>query len=204
MLFVNNHGDFSTALSVNTTTKLSLITALLVLFTLVVWILRPIEPIFDDDRATDGELFEVYVVKPRTARPLFGILPDGFLGLPPYVLHFDHTSPGATVGVAGRHRLELLTDNWRVVIETDETDNITPNTYIIFPLELGNRYVTLKCRPEPPLAGTLQTDDTYLPDKISGTFEIKVSHCVNIDSEKTVNWPPQPLTVYGRFFTESS
>ena len=70
-----------------------IIIALVLLAGLVVLGLRPDEPVAANVSDTSrGPSFQVLVVKPLRARPLFGLLPGRFFGLPPDELRFDNAS----------------------------------------------------------------------------------------------------------------
>jgi len=155
-----------------------------------------------DNLSTDTPAFEMRVLKPRSARPLFGILPDGLFGLPPKELQFNSFAPSekdTKVAEIGRHYLAIGDGDWSLYIETNENGEITANTQIVFPIELGERLVTLRCHAEPDIDGYLNTDDTTDLDAYRGTFLVKISICENAVSNKSIEWPPRPLTVYGAF-----
>ena len=67
--------------------------------------------------------FEVRVVMPRLALPLFGILPDPLVAPmdgTPREVGFDHASRGAAIGRVGHDRLELSAEGgWDLSIATD-------------------------------------------------------------------------------------
>lgn len=159
----------------------------------------------DDPRAPSGAAppagpsFEVLVVKPRSARPLFGILPDGIFGLPPSVLRFDHASPGAEAVVVEPGRLEFRAEGWHLRVEIDGDGGIAPGTRLMFPLELAERDLTLCCRPADRAAGHLRTTPRSGSDQLDGDFLIQLATCENAATGKVIEWPPSALTVRGRF-----
>jgi hypothetical protein len=117
---------------------------------LIVLGLRRDEPVATNVSDTSrGPSFEVNVVRPFLARPLFGLLPGS-------ELRFDHSSRGAKIGSVGHDRLELSADGWDLFIETDGKGGITPGTRLVFPIALGGRQVTLRCRPADPASGRYQ------------------------------------------------
>lgn len=149
-----------------------------------------------------GPAFNVRVVMPRAGLPLGGILPDSIvkkLDGTPRELRFDHNSPGARIGNAGQNRLELSADGWELLIETDNEGHITSGTRLVFPLGLGGRQVRLNCAPADPATGYLRTNTRAGSNAIGGRFLVELATCKNVESGKTTNWPPAPLTVSGSF-----
>lgn len=149
-----------------------------------------------------GPSFEVRVFPPRVGLPLFGILPDWFvtrLDGTPRELGFDPASPGATIGRVGPDHLELRADGWDLSLQTDGQGRIAPGTRLVFPLGLGGRRMTLRCRPKGRAAGYLRTTPRPGTGELSGTFLVKLATCENAESGKPPNWPPAPLTVQGSF-----
>lgn len=135
------------------------IIVLALLACLVVLVSRPDEPAAPSVPDTShSPSFEVHVVKPRLARPLFGILPTRFEKrlFGGGELRFDHTSRGAEVGGVGHDRLELRADGWDLLIETDGEGRVAPGTRLVFTMELAERRRTLRCRPAEPATGYLR------------------------------------------------
>jgi len=164
---------------------------------------RPDEPITESVLDTSGgPAFTVRVVVPRGGLPLGGILPDWFVkkhDLTPRELRFDHTSPGARIGVVRPDWLELTADGWDFFIETDGEGRVAPETHLNFPLGLGGRQVRLNCQPASPATGYLRTTARAGSERLDGRFLVELAICKNPVSGKTTNWPPAPLTVSGSF-----
>jgi len=100
--------------------KLLIIIALALFVCLAVIGSRPDEPVVASASDTSrGPIFEVQVVKPRSARPLFGILPARLEAklLGDEDLRFDNASRGAEICRVGHDRLELKADGWELFIE---------------------------------------------------------------------------------------
>lgn len=178
--------------------------ALLACLACLVWFgSRPDEP--DAVSVSDtspGPSFEVRVVMPRSALPLFGILPDSLadkLDGTPRELRFDHTSPGAEIVSVEHDRLQLSADGWHLSIESDGEGRITTGTRLVFPLALGGRPVKLRCRPADPAIGYLRTTTRPGANWLSGRFLVELATCENAESGKAIEWPPAPLTVRGSF-----
>ncbi len=177
-----------------------IIIALALLACLIVLGLRPDEPVASIASDTSrGASFEVHVVKPRSARPLFGLLPDGLFGLPPSELRFDHASRGAKIGSVEQNRLELSADGWNLLIETDGDGRVAQGTRLVFPVELADRQLTLRCRPADRASGSLRATTRAGSDELDGSFLVEFATCENAGTGKTIEWPPAPLTVRGSF-----
>ena len=163
---------------------------------LVVIGLRPDKPdAASASETTGGPSFEVRVVKPLSARPLFellGLLRAGDLG-------FDHTSRGAENGRVGRDRLELIAEGWDLSIETDGEGKIASGTRLVFPLDLGGQERRLRCRPAVPAIGYLRSAMQAGPDELGGSFSVQLATCEIAETGKVIEWPPAPLTVRGHF-----
>ena len=182
--------------------------ALLACLVVIAW--RPDEP-------PAAGSFEVRVEKPLAARPLGGL----FGLIPPDDLAFSHASRGAAIGVVGHDRLTLRAEGWDFSIEIDGEGRLAPGPSLVFPswLERGGRPVTLRCRPDDhaqqPRArllraftrgdqprggvGYLRITTPAGADEFSGDFLVELDTCENVASGKTLEWPPAPLTVRGRF-----
>jgi hypothetical protein len=176
--------------------SLIIIIALVLLACLVALMLRsrPDEPVAATVSDTSGgPSFEVHVVRPRVALPLFGLLDDG------QELRFDHTSRGAEIGSVRHDRLELSAEGWNLFIEIDSEGRVAPGTRLVFPIELGGRRVRMRCRPADPGVGHLNTTTLAGSDELGGRFIVQFATCENAESGKTTEWPPAPLTVRGSF-----
>jgi hypothetical protein len=161
---------------------------------------RQVEPVVPSAWDTSsGPLFEVRVLKPLSGRPFGGLLPDGLFGLPSSELRFDHASRGAQVGNVEHDRLELSADGWELIIETDGEGRPAPGTRLVFPIELGGRQLTLRCRPADRSSGYLRTTLPEGSDELDGSFLVEFSPCENAETGKTIEWPSAPLTVSGSF-----
>lgn len=188
-----------------TATSLVVIVALALLACLVVLRSRPEEPgepVASSVSVTAREpSFEVRVEKPRSARPLFGVLPTKLeeklsgSGEP----RFDHTSRGAEVGGVGRDRLELRADGWRLLIEIDGAGRIAPGTRLVFPMLLAGKQRTLRCRPADASVGNFRVASRASPDVLDGRFLVELATCENAETGKTIEYPPAPLVVRGSF-----
>lgn len=177
--------------------KITLIViAAALLVCLVVIGLRPDKPdAASASETTVGPSFEVRVVKPLSARPLFellGLLRAGDLG-------FDHTSPGAEIGRVGRDRLELIAEGWDLSIETDGEGKIASGTRLVFPLDLGGQARRLRCRPAVPAIGYLRSATQAGPVELGSSFSVELATCEIAETGKVIEWPPAPLTVRGNF-----
>jgi hypothetical protein len=163
----------------------------------------PDEPVAESVSDTSrGPSFEVRVVMPRSALPLYGILPDRLaakLDGTPRELLFDHSSPGAKIISVGLDRLELSADRWDLFIETDGEGRVAPGTHLVFPLALGGRQVRLNCRPADRGTGYLRTTTRAGSGELGGRFLVELATCKNAESGKAIEWPPAPLTLRGSF-----
>ncbi|MEA2175458.1 MAG: hypothetical protein QOD00_3050 [Blastocatellia bacterium] len=187
-----------------TSMKISLIIiALALLAFLVVLRWRPDEPVGASvSNTSGGPSFAVRVVMPRSALPLFGLLPErlaAHLDGTPRESGFDHASRGAKIGSVGPDRLELSADGWALSIETGGEGRITTGTRLVFPLALGGRQVKLRCRPADRATGYLRTTTRAGSDELDGRFLVELATCENAETGKAIEWPPAPLTVRGSF-----
>lgn len=183
--------------------KLSLIIiALALLACLVVLLSRPREPVaVSVPNASRGPWFEVQVIKPRLARPLFGILPNKLEEKLEAggKRQFDSTSPGARVGSVEPNRLELGADGWEFLIATDGEGRIAPGTHLVYTMVLVEKPRTLRCRPAEEATGYLSTTARAGSDQLDGQFLVELDTCENVETGKVTDWPPAPLTVRGSF-----
>jgi hypothetical protein len=195
-----NHDGVKTPIKISLIIIALALVACLVYVSLVVFRLRPNEPLpaSVSSETSRGPSFEVHVEKPRLARPFFGILP-----IHEDELRFDNASPGASIGSVGQDRLELSADGgWDLSIEIDGEGRIAPATRLVFPIELGGRQVRLRCRPAGRPAGYLHIATRAGSgdrDGLDGRFLVELAACENADSGKAIEWPPAPLNVHGNF-----
>ena len=189
--------------------KISLIIIALILLTglvCLVWLGSQTDE-WDEPVATSGSdpfrgpSFAVNVAKPRLGRPLFGIFPTKveaklFGG---GELRFDHTSPGARIGMVGQDHFELSADGWNLLLETDAKGGVAPGTRLVFPILLAERQRTLRCRPGDRVTGYLQATKRAGSDVLDGRFLVELATCENAETGQVIEWPPAPLTVRGSF-----
>ncbi|MBS1791341.1 MAG: hypothetical protein JST85_26755 [Acidobacteria bacterium] len=178
-----------------------IIIALILLASLLLFGLRPNEPPAPNFSNTTGPAFVVNVVKPRIARPLFGILPtkleEKLEGISER--RFDHTSPGARAGNIAPNRLELSADGWALLIETDDQGKIAAGTYLVYTREISEKQRRLRCRPANQPTGYLRTTSGASSDVLDGSFLVEVATCENDETGRVIGWPPAPITVRGSF-----
>lgn len=183
--------------------KTSLIlVGLALLACLVVLASRKDEPVVASvSEIPGGPSFEVHVVRPRSARPLFGLLPAKLEAklVEDYDLGFDNASRGAEVGSVGPDRLELRADGWDLLIETDGEGRVAPGTRLVLPVVLADRQRRLLCRPADPAVGYLRTSTRAGSEEVAGHFRVELATCENVGTGKSIEWPPRPLTVRGSF-----
>jgi len=171
-----------------------ILVALALLAGLVLLRSQPDEPVAASvPDASRGPSFEVHVVKPLVNRPLLGLLPAEDLG-------FGQASRGAAIGRVGRERLELRAEGgWELSLATDGEGRVAPGARLVFPLTLGERRVTLRCRPADRAVGYLRTAERPGTDRLDGRFLVELSRCQNAEARKAIEWPSRPLTVRGSF-----
>lgn len=155
---------------------------------------RPVAPVASE---ASGPWFAVRVEKPASAQPLGGLF--GLVRLFSGDLGFSQASRGAAVGRVGPDRLELRADGWELSLVADNAGRIAPETRLVFPIELGGRDVSLRCRPADPPAGELESTSPAGSATRSGRFRVKLARCENAVSGKPLEWPPSPLTLVGQF-----
>jgi hypothetical protein len=153
---------------------------------------QPVAPVPASTGAPGCPAFVVQVVRPWSARPLFGLLPGS-------ELRFDQTSLGAKVGRVGADRLELSADGWEFVLQIDSEGKIAPDTHLVFPIELAERLRNLRGRPDADAAGYLRITTRKATGELDGQFLVEIARCEDVGTGKTLEWPPAPLTVRGSF-----
>jgi hypothetical protein len=165
--------------------------------------------------ASGGPAFEVQVEKPRMDRPFAGLLPAPLEAFLTSDLRFGHASRGARVGKVEPNHVELSADRWDLLIETDAEGKITSETRLIFPLEIADVFVAMRCRPADPAIGYLKatprpsTSESKASDLLDGRFIVELARCENAQTGKTLDtetggdrgqaWPSSPLTLRGSF-----
>jgi len=174
--------------------------ALALLVCLLLLSSQPPDPVAPMELDTSqGPAFEVQVVKPRINRPLFGLLPEGRFGFPASTLTFGHASPGAEIGRVEPDRLEFRADGWDLLIEFDGDGHVAPGTRLVFPIELANKQMNLRCRIAEGASGHLSITTLAGSDELAGSFVVKLANCELADTGKAVEWPAAALTVRGSF-----
>jgi hypothetical protein len=148
--------------------------------------------------ASSGPAFVVQIIRPRAGLPLGGILPPQFFGLDAH-LGFESTSAGASIRRVGPQRLELVADDWDLVLVLDAGGRVTAETQVVFDLLFEDRLRRVRCRPSEPAIGTLSA--TALPESggLSGSFHIELARCEDARTGESLGWPPQPLVLHGSF-----
>jgi hypothetical protein len=147
-----------------------------------------------------GPAFEVRVEMPLlSGRPPWEI-PGVILGFSERGPHFDQSSPGARIGSATPHRLELSADDgWDLLIESDSDGRVTPSTRLVFPISLGGRPpLKFSCGPAEPAAGHFETTPSTRSGKLDGNFVVALPNCKNAVSGKTTAGQPV-FTIKGNF-----
>ena len=174
-----------------------ILTTLALLACLVVGLRLDEPPAASTSATSQSPSFEVRVEKPRSALPLFGLLPAELFGEVGR-LEFNHASRGAAIGVVGHGHLTLRAEGWDFSLAIDG-DRVAYGTHLVFPLKLGGRHVTLRCRPADRGIGYLRISTPANADEFSGDFLVELATCDNTESGKALEWPPAPLTVRGSF-----
>ena len=177
---------------------------LVVALVLVLWVaVRVIppdpEPVPSAPAPPGGPAFVVQVLKPRMNRPFAGLLPNGFLGLPPHAHSFDHASPGAEVVSAAPDRLALRADGWEFVLAIDAEGNPGPDTQVVYSLELSDRRRTLRIRPAADAAARLDVTPRPGTDVLDVRFHVEFRLCEDAETGRPLEWPGKPLIVRGSF-----
>lgn len=162
---------------------------------------KPIGPsVAETSRSIGGQAFEVQVEMPafNSGRAPWEI-PGVILGYDRGP-RFDQASPGAQAGKIAPDHLELRADGgWDLLIETDTTGRLAPETHVAFPVKLGGRPLKFNCRPADPPIGYLHTTARPDTNELEGEFQLEIAICKNAVSGKTAAWPYKPLKVRGNF-----
>jgi hypothetical protein len=179
---------------------LIIVIALVLLLCIAVLGTRPDAPPAPVELDTSaGPAFVVQVVKPRSNRPLFGLLPDGAFGAQPNLLVFTDTNPGAEIGAVAHDRLELRADGFDLLIEFDGDGQLAPGTRLVFDIELANKPYTLRCLPADGATGHLRITSLEGADELAGDFRVELADCEKADTGSAVDWPSRALVVRGSF-----
>jgi hypothetical protein len=117
----------------------------------------------------------------------------------PRELAFDHTSPGATPGTVGPHRLELRADGWDLSLQSDGKGGIAPASHLTFPLFFEEEMRRLRCRPAARDSGHLRTTARAGGSELGGDFRVELATCEDAESGRDIGWPPAPITAIGSF-----
>ena len=178
---------------------LAVVGVLLLLAWSAAWIvIGPAPGLSEPPADPDAPWFEVVVERPRSARPLGGLLPASLFDVAP--LRFDHASPGAAVVAAGPDGLELRADGWELRLVTDGSARPAAGTTLRFPVELANRPWDLRCVvSEDDGGGLFEASSSGDPPHLSGRFVVHVGDCARAGDGQPVDWPSQALTVRGVF-----
>lgn len=144
--------------------------------------------------SSPGGAFVVQVIRPRLGLPLGGLFPPQLFGLEEE-LTFHSTTPCATIGTVTASRIELSADRWELVLVIDDDGRVSPETYLVFKFVFENRLRKVRCLPDDPVVGTLDTTKLATTGKLSGRFDIELTRCEDAKIGESLNWPPSPLIV---------
>ncbi len=144
-----------------------------------------------------GPSFELHVEKPLLQRPIYEV-PFALFGSRDDDLWFDDMSRGARIEAVGLDRLELNGDGWHVLIEVDAEGRIAAGTRLEFPLEVGGRQRSLRCRPAEGADGYLHATKSTDSDALDGEYFAEFESCEDAETGKSMDWL-FPVTVRGRF-----
>ena len=148
--------------------------------------------------SSSGPAFVVQVVRPRLGLPLGGVLPPELFGLDAH-LGFDSKSHGADVRTVGPGRIELGADDWDLLLVFDGDGRVTSETQVVFDLVFEDRLRRVRCGPDDPAVGTLNTVALEESSELSGSFDIELAHCEDAETGTPIGWPPKPLILHGSF-----
>ena len=141
--------------------------------------------------------FVVQVIRPRMGLPLGGLLPPGWVGLD-VELGFDGTSAGARVVRAEPGCVELVAEGWEVVLEFDGTGQVGGGTRAEFEMVFEDEPTRVRCRPGQPAVGSIMTL-VLASGELAGRFELELARCEDAATGESLDWPPDPLVLYGSF-----
>ena len=166
---------------------------------LLLFFYRPDQPVATIIPASSsGPAFVVQVIRPRLGLPLGGIIPPEFFGLDAH-LGFDSTSNGATIGNVGPGRIELSADAWDLLIVLDSDGRVTSETQLVFDLVFEDCLRRVRCRPDDPAIGALNTVTLEGSGELSGSFDVELAHCEDAETGTSLGWPPSPFILHGSF-----
>ena len=148
--------------------------------------------------SSPGPAFVAQIIRPRLGLPLGGILPPQLFGLDAHI-GFDSTSPGAVVDRVDARRIELRADGWELVLVRDDEGRVTPETRAVFELVFEERTREVRCRPDDPAVGTLDTIVLLGYRELSGSFDIELARCEDARTGEPLGWPPRPFRLHGSF-----
>jgi len=178
---------------------LGLLAGLAFVLSLSLGVFRPDRPIATIvPGSSTGPSFVVQIIRPRLGLPLGGILPPQIFGQEAH-LGFESASPGASIGTVGPGRLELGAEGWNMVLALDAEGRVTSETQVDFEFVFENRLQKVRCRPDDPAIGTLRTTRLAETGELSGSFDVELARCENVDTGNVLGWPPKPLVLHGSF-----
>ena len=178
---------------------LGLIVAIVLAIGLSLALYRPDRPVATiAPGSSSGPSFVVQMIRPRLGLPLGGIVPPQVFGQEAH-LGFASTSEGARVVVVGPGRIELGADGWDLVLAFDGKGVVTAATQIVFELEFEGRKRRVRCRPGSAAAGQLNIASSIGAGGPSGSFDIELARCEDVESGQSLGWPPKPFILHGSF-----
>jgi hypothetical protein len=157
---------------------------------------RPVDHIVPG--SSSGPAFVVQIIRPRMGLPLGGILPPQLFGLDA-TLGFETSSPGADLGKVEAKHIELTADDWQLVLVLDAEGRVTPETQVVFEFLFEENLRTVRCRPADPAIASCNTTMLAEASELSGSFDIELARCEDAKTGERINWPPEPLRLYGSF-----
>ena len=179
--------------------SLVLLVGLVLVVCLLFVVYRPDRPVATIvPGSSSGPAFVVQVVRPRLGLPLGGAVPPQFFGLDSQ-LGFDSTSDGAKMGSSGPGRIEMVGDDWDLLLVYDSDGRVTSETEVVFDLVFEDRVRRVRCRPRDPAVGKLDTVALGEAGELAGSFVIELTQCEDAETGTPLGWPPEPLILRGSF-----